>query len=294
MDKLITHITFPKERFFRDDFPFAIQKTVNNSYDVNTGYRFNRMFWKISYIISGTGYHVVGDQKFVLKPNSLIVTHPDADTTTDINGDCLELYNLVFDPSFLGHELDHIADPANMLNIFTATYSRKFESPLFCLTATREIAALIRSIHQEYNERNTNWQILVRLRFIELLLLIVRRTENKGHRNPEWTANYVREYLQKNFSGDVSVQQLAQELRISPERLSRLYREYFGSGIIEDLKGFRLRHAGEQLSGTMLSITEIIRASGFNDPVYFYRCFHKAYHTTPERFRQNKLDKNDK
>lgn len=38
----------------------------------------------------------------------------------------------------------------------------------------------------------------------------------------------------------------------------------------------------------------IIRASGFNDPVYFYRCFHKAYHTTPERFRQNKLDKNDK
>ena len=124
MDKLITHITFSKERFFSDDFPFAIQKTVNNSYDVNTGYRFNRMFWKISYIISGTGYHIVGDQKFVLKPNSLIVTHPDADTTTDINGDSLELYNLVFDPSFLGHELDHIADPANMLIIFTATFSR--------------------------------------------------------------------------------------------------------------------------------------------------------------------------
>lgn len=294
MDKQITRITFPKERFFSEDFPFAIQKTYNTSNDVNSGYRFNRMFWKISYIISGTGYHVVGDQKFALKPNSLVVTHPDADTTADINGDRLEIYNLVFDPSFLGHELEHIADPAHLLNIFTASYSREFESPLFCLTATREIAALIRSIYSEYKERSTNWQMLVRLRFIELLLLIVRRAESKGHRNPEWTANYLREYLQKYFAEDFSVQQFAQELRISPERLSRLYREYFGTGIIEDLKSFRLRHAGELLSGTMLSITEIIRASGFNDPVYFYRCFRKAYHTTPERFRQNKLDKNDK
>lgn len=294
MDKQITRITFPKERFFSEDFPFAIQKTYNTSNDVNSGYRFNRMFWKISYIISGTGYHVVGDQKFALKPNSLVVTHPDADTTADINGDRLEIYNLVFDPSFLGHELEHIADPAHLLNIFTASYSREFESPLFCLTATREIAALIRSIYSEYKERSTNWQMLVRLRVIELLLLIVRRAESKGHRNPEWTANYLREYLQKYFAEDFSVQQFAQELRISPERLSRIYREYFGTNIISDLKEFRLQHARKLLTETTLPVMEICRASGFRDLAYFYRSFRNKYHIAPERFRQKRLDKTDK
>lgn len=294
MDKQITHFTFQKENYFSESFPFAIRKTINTSRNVNPGYRFNRNFWKITYVISGTGYYIIGDQKFAFKPNSLLVVHPDADTTCDIDGDHIEIYHLLFDLSFLGRELEQIADPAHLLNIFTADYSREFESPLFFLTATREIIALIRSIYHEYKERSINWQMLVRLRFTELLLLIIRRTENKGVRNPEWTANYVREFLQKNFTEDFSVQQFAQKLRISPERLSRLYREYFGTGIIEDLKEFRLQHAKKLLCTTQLSIREVIQASGFRDTAYFYRCFRSVYHITPERFRLIGLDKIDK
>lgn len=293
MNEHFTRVLIPRNQYFHKDFPFAIRRTIDRSCDINIKKRFNRTFWKITYIISGEGKYIIGNQKFAFKRNSLLVVHPGADTTYDIKGDSVELYNLVFDRSFLGDDLKMVNDPFHLLQIFATTYSREYESPLFFLTATREIAALIRNIYNEFEYDLTNRKEMIRLRFLELLLLIIRRIETKGHRNPEWTANYVREYIRKNFAADFSVQKLAHELRISPERLSRLYHEYCGTSIMEELKTSRLCHAGDLLRTTNLPVTEIAHASGFNDSAYFFRSFRAFFKTTPEIFRSILLDKND-
>ena len=246
------------------------------------------MFWKITYVISGQGNYVIGDRKFPLRPNSLIVVHPGAYTTYEIEGDALELYNLVFDRTFLPKEFAELQDPFHFLRIFSAEYHQEYESPLYLLTATREIASLIRSIYREYESNEPNRKTLLQLRFSELLLLILRRTERKGHRNPEWTACYVRTYLQKHFKEEFSQQNLAAELRISPERLSRLYREHYGRSIMADLKELRLLYAADLLNDPAMTAPVAARKAGFRDTSYFYRSFAAQFGCSPEKYRNKK------
>lgn len=285
----VSRYLYGKEPFFRDDFPFAIRQVRNSAEDFNLDKRFRRMFWKITYVISGKGNYVIGNHKFPFRPNSLIVVHPGAETTYEIDGEALELYNLVFDRSFLGREFLHLEDPLHFLRIFSAEYHQELESPLYLLTANREITALIRSIYREYNSFEPNRKTLLQLRFSELLLLILRRTERKSHRNPEWTACYAREYLKQHFAGEFSQQQLAQELRITPERLSRLYKEFFGRSMMEELKSLRLDHAIQLLKTTADPVCVIARKAGFRDLSYFYRTFAAAAGCSPEQYRKNRL-----
>lgn len=284
----VSRYLYGREPFFRDDFPFAIRQVRNRTEDFNLDKRFRRMFWKITYVISGQGNYVIGDRKFPLRPNSLIVVHPGAYTTYEIEGDALELYNLVFDRTFLPKEFAELQDPLHFLRIFSAEYRQEYESPLYLLTATREIAALIRSIYREYESNEPNRKTLLQLRFSELLLLILRRTERKGHRNPEWTACYVRTYLQKHFKEEFSQQHLAAELRISPERLSRLYREHYGRSIMADLKELRLLYAADLLNDPAVTAPVAARKAGFRDTSYFYRSFAAQFGCSPEKYRNKK------
>ena len=282
----VSRYLYGREPFFRDDFPFAIRQVRNRTEDFNLDKRFRRMFWKITYVISGQGNYVIGDRKFPFRRNSLIVVHPGADTTYEIEGDALELYNLVFDRSFLPKEFLQLEDPFHFLRIFSAEYHQEYESPLYLLTATREIVTLIRSIYREYENNEPNRKTMLQLQFSELLLLVLRRTETKGHRNPEWTAFYVREYLKEHFREDISLQALAKELRISPERLSRLYRERTGKSMMEEVKKLRLEYAADLLTRSTITATAAAEKSGFRDPSYFYRSFAARFGCSPEKYRK--------
>ena len=285
----VARYVYGREAFFRDDFPFAIRRVRNRAEDFNLAKRFRRMFWKITYVISGEGDYVIGGSRFPFRRNSLIVVHPGAETTYDISGEALELCNIVFDRTFLPETSAGLRDPFHFLDIFSADYRREYESPLYLLTATREIAALIRSLHHEFEEHAPNRETMLRLRFAELVLLILRRAERRGHRNPEWTAHYVRERIRHDFAGEFSQRALAGELRITPERLSRLYRERFGSGIMADLKRIRLEHAAELLRAGGLAATEAGRRSGFRDPSYFFRAFAAHFGCSPEQYRKGRI-----
>lgn len=284
----VARFVYGREAFFRDDFPFAVRRVRNRTEDFNLSRRFRRMFWKITYVISGEGDYVIGGSRFPFRSNSLIVVHPGAETTYDIAGEALELCNIVFDRSFLPETSAGLRDPFHFLDIFSADYRREYESPLYLLTATREIAALIRGIYREFEGHEPNREAMLKLRFAELVLLILRRAERKGHRNPEWTAHYVRERIRREFAGEFSQRALAEELRITPERLSRLYREKFGVNIMAELKRVRLEHAGRLLK-TGTAPDEAAKQSGFRDPAYFRHCFAAHFGCPPERYRQGRF-----
>ena len=283
---------YKAESFFTEDFPFAIRYAVNQNSEFNIGRRFQRKFWKIAYILSGEGNYIIGNLKFPFQKKTLIVVHPDAHTTYEIRGKEITLFNLVFAHSFLDQNFTGIQDNLDFLRIFSTEYDSRLESPLFLLSADKEIDTLIHRIYNEFESNEHNRQWMLKLYFLELLLLIVRRSEHMSVRNPEWTANYVHEYLQQNFQKEFSQKDLAVKLGLTPERLCRLYREHSGNSIMNELKRIRLDHAAELLTASSLKIWEISEKAGFRDLRNFYRTFKNFFGMTPEEFRINHTGKN--
>ena len=286
MEDKIKRSIYKKVSFFSDDFPFAIHYLENKSEEFNLSKRFQRQFWKITLITEGKGYFVVGSRKFPFRKNTLIIVHPDELTTWDIIGKKIMLYNILFDNTLIPAELPQMADPFRLQRIFLKELDSETTAPWKIMNAGRHICALIRTIHEEFESKDLNREAMLRLYFHQLLLMLIRQSERKYRRHPDWTANYVQEYVQKNYTSDLSLRKIALELYLSPERLCRLYKARFGHTIRTETNSLRVKKACQLLKGDTMSMAEICKLSGFHDTSNFYRIFRSFTKQSPQQFRQ--------
>ncbi len=282
---------FPRQSFFSADFPFAIRYTENRSEEFNLGKRFQRQFWKITLITEGSGYFVADDRKFPFRKNTLIITHPKELTTWDISGRKIMLYNILFDNTMIPADLTQLQDPFHLQRIFSPELDLATTAPWQIMSAGRRICALIRTIHAEFENNELNREAMLRLYFHQLLLLLIRQSERKYRRHPEWTALYVQEHIRKNYTSDISLRQIALELHLSPERLCRLYKAHFGRTIREEIHALRIRKACELLKDRRMTVAEAARLAGFRDLSNFHRVFRSCKESTPQQFRRRKNGK---
>jgi AraC family transcriptional regulator, regulatory protein of adaptative response / DNA-3-methyladenine glycosylase II len=91
--------------------------------------------------------------------------------------------------------------------------------------------------------------------------------------------------INRGEADEVSLAALADRLGISDRHLRRLFREQLGASPVEIAISRRLHLARQLLSETLLSITEIALASGFNSLRRFNDAFSTTYQVPPSRFR---------
>jgi AraC-like DNA-binding protein len=94
------------------------------------------------------------------------------------------------------------------------------------------------------------------------------------------------EYLANRLDGDVQVPELAALVGLSPSRLTTLFREATGGGVLAYQIGLRMARARRLLDTTGASVTEIAREVGYHDPYYFSRHFRRLHGMSPREFRQ--------
>ncbi|MDL2318914.1 helix-turn-helix domain-containing protein [Eubacteriales bacterium OttesenSCG-928-A19] len=96
----------------------------------------------------------------------------------------------------------------------------------------------------------------------------------------------IQAYLAQHFSDHIVIRDLARVFFLSEVYLSELFKKYTGSTVMGFLKEIRLHRALDLLRGTQLSIKEISRMVGYDDPSYFGRLFKKEMNTSPEAYRK--------
>jgi AraC-like DNA-binding protein len=106
-----------------------------------------------------------------------------------------------------------------------------------------------------------------------------------GNRRPREASSIV-SAIEAGAFGVASVEQRAQSLHISPDRLRQAVREETGMTTVDFVVNVRLVRARELLAGTRVSIGEVARAVGYDDPAYFSRLFALRTGISPSRFRQ--------
>lgn len=93
-------------------------------------------------------------------------------------------------------------------------------------------------------------------------------------------------YLNERFREDISLNDLAEELKISPFYLSRMFKQERDSSFVEILTDLRVREAIRLLHTTHLSNREISSQIGYASTTYFYRVFKKTTGFTVSEIRK--------
>lgn len=95
-----------------------------------------------------------------------------------------------------------------------------------------------------------------------------------------------REFIKANYAKAITLEDVAREINVSPQYLSKLFKEETGENFIDYLTGLRIRIARTLLEGDERSVKEICYSIGYSDPNYFSRIFKKIAGVTPTEYKE--------
>ena len=97
-----------------------------------------------------------------------------------------------------------------------------------------------------------------------------------------------KEYLEAHYAEDVSLEDVAEHVNISPQYFSKLIKKNTGFNFIDWLSMLRVKKAKELLTNSNLTVKEVCFMVGYKDPNYFSRIFKKKIGMTPSEYVKNK------
>ena len=92
-------------------------------------------------------------------------------------------------------------------------------------------------------------------------------------------------FLLEHYQEDISLERVAQELKISPGYFSRLFKAEIGVPFKNYLIEIRMKQAKQLLLRSDLTIAEVATAVGYLDPNYFSEAFHRYEGVSPSQFK---------
>lgn len=92
-------------------------------------------------------------------------------------------------------------------------------------------------------------------------------------------------WLDDHFSEPFSAARLEQEFFLSYKRLAAVFKAEQGMTMQQYHTSRRMAEAARMLRSTLLPISDVADSLGYDDPLYFSRCFHSCYGVSPRAFR---------
>jgi AraC family transcriptional regulator len=103
-----------------------------------------------------------------------------------------------------------------------------------------------------------------------------------------WQLARVRDRMTAAIAGNVSLAELADEVRLSPFHFARAFKKATGLPPHRYIVDLRLDRARDLLQLSDLSVADIAAQVGYDDPSYFARLFRKHFDATPAAYRRER------
>lgn len=94
-------------------------------------------------------------------------------------------------------------------------------------------------------------------------------------------------YIDENYASAITLASLAESLYLSPQYLSKFFKQHFHKTFYDYLNQVRLEHALTEIQYTTTSITKIAFNNGFPNLTAFNKTFKDFYKTTPSSYRKD-------
>jgi len=117
-----------------------------------------------------------------------------------------------------------------------------------------------------------------------------KKIMSKSQKAPYFMQKYI-EYIEKNYQRDISIQELADEVKLSKAYFQRSFKKYSGTTAIELLKLYRVSRAKLLLIHTENKLSIISIKCGFKNEYYFSKVFKDCSGVSPGIYRKkNTID----
>lgn len=254
-------------------------------------------FLEITYVISGSGIHIVGEREYETSRGDLFIINSDIPHgffPMRDNSSSPVVYNCVFMPQFLDLSListGHFEDIISSF-LFNSLFPDDYTpQPDLKLTGAefKEIGDLFSKMYSEYKQMKKGYTDIIRAYLIELIVKIFRYLEHfpsKGslHRNKELIYKAI-EYMKANYRTDITLSDLAMKSFISKNYFSRIFKEVTGTNVSDYIHFLRTDQACILLKTTDMKIADIASQVGFSDIKFFYEVFKRITGKTPGQYR---------
>lgn len=192
-----------------------------------------------------------------------------------VSGECLSLYST----RYLCQNLIQIA--ASAFYLFPLPVASDFHmadniDTVNAIETMEEFKLFIDKLHQEVNACIEKYQVL--------------SSDNNARKSTDGKQDLARiivDYLDGNISDNqLSIMGVAEQFRLSTSYVSRIFKEKYGTTILEYINKSRISLAQQLLTTTDKTLETIVMEVGYFDTSSFIRKFKKAVGVTPGEYRK--------
>lgn len=108
----------------------------------------------------------------------------------------------------------------------------------------------------------------------------------ESHRHAVQYVIKAKKYIAQHFDEDLTLEQVAQSVYLSPFYFSRLFKAYTGYTFNQYLTRLRLSRARNLLKRQDMTICEVALTVGYNNSSYFSRVFKEREGLLPSEYRK--------
>ncbi len=163
----------------------------------------------------------------------------------------------------------------------------------------RKVAKLMRTIinHYDYASASQSEYVLCIAKWFELAALLDQSvrvelcnkpaTGEKLKASADYYVCKTKKYIERHYTEHITIPEIAQDVGVSPNYLSALFKEGTGDTIITYINHFRVRRLCELLQNDAnQSFEDLCNTVGINDERYARRLFKKFFGVSIQRYKQ--------
>ncbi|MNR29704.1 HTH-type transcriptional regulator YesS [compost metagenome] len=120
-------------------------------------------------------------------------------------------------------------------------------------------------------------------RLIQLTTAYIEQETNaKGNQH----ITKIMEMIEREYSQDISLNIVAEQLNLNPAYISRLFKQITGQPFVDVLKKVRIEKSKELLVQSDMKIGEIGKQVGYSNAYYFIKVFKEMIALTPGEYKK--------
>lgn len=243
---------------------------------------------EMAFVMSGTGRYRADGEVFSIREGDLLIFNPgvkhQALYCPDAEVHATEFFVGFSDVQFQGIPMNTMPLPDGALLLHTTGELR------------RKLYRIITLMQEEKAVYRQGRYFMMKAYLMQMILLVIREQcepveLSKGRAFESASKKYVVEqiisYFEDHYSEKISLDQIAENMYLSPFYISKIFKSETGDTPIRRLIDIRLEKAMELLEdGWQGSIQEVAAKVGYDDAYHFSKLFKKRYGISPSQARK--------
>ena len=273
--------------------------SINKAHETPNFFHIQK-FWEFVYVDSGFALLGGNGESVLLSEGDFAVIAP-GERHSLVCPQNARMYCLVFEDRELGSMKDEIFSLPGFLELSlrakvldderVRAKNSRYECIRLDFSERQEFVLLCTGIANERVNKDKGWQQLVKsylcrvLVFYSRLDIAAKRAEKTSEGSKGIYGKIIR-YLEDNYKNNITGAEIASELGMSVEYLSKQFKTGLDLSPSDYLRRYRVAKSMELLCGTDMPVSEIAQNCGFVDMSAFSRVFRMLEGETPSAFRK--------